>query len=408
MLSPESTDVIRATAATVIRHGEGITGRFYERMFAAQPDLLHLFNRGNQANGQQRQALAMSVAAVAGHLAGIAPVPLDDIVNRIAHKHASLGVAPAQYTVVGRHLMAAISEVLGEAVTPAVHAAWDEVYWLFACLLVSKEARLYQSSGTDFDRAFAPFRVIRRRQDTPEVTSFWLAPESGVPARHRPGQYVSVAVQLPEIGRQIRQYSISSAPGAPEIRLSVKLHRAGGDRPAGMVSTHLHERVRPGDVLQVSPPFGDLTLPDGDSPLLLASAGVGSTPMISCLEHLAGTGDGRPITVLHADREPGNHPLRDEMFAAVRRLPRASLHLWYEHGTSPDAPGNAEVRTGLADPGVIALSPTTRAVLCGPLPFMGIVRRDLLDRGIPADHIHYEVFGPDAWLGRPTTEPAAV
>ncbi|MFI7680476.1 globin domain-containing protein [Actinophytocola sp. NPDC049390] len=405
MLSPESAEVIRATASTVVRHGEEITGRFYERMFAAQPDLLDLFNRGNQANGQQRQALAMSVAAVAGHLAGLAPVPLDDIVDRIAHKHASVGIAPAQYTVVGRHLMAAISEVLGDAVTPAVRDAWDEVYWLFACLLVAKEARLYQSAGNDFNRPFAPYRVTRTRQDTPDVMSFWLAPESGQTAHHRPGQYVSVAVQLPGIGRQIRQYSISSAPGAPEIRISVKRHRAAGDRPAGMVSTYLHDQVRPGDALQVSPPFGDLTLPDGDSPLLLASAGVGSTPMISCLELLASTGNTRPITVLHADRGPDTHPLRQEMFAAVRKIPEASLHLWYEHGTT-DLPGNAEVRSGLAEPGALALSHATQAVLCGPLPFMNIVRRDLLDRGVPVEHIRYEVFGPDAWLGNPTAEPA--
>src|SRR5262245_4803890 len=108
VLSTESAEVIRATAGTVIAHGQGSTGRFYERMVSARPDLLQLFNRGNQANGQQRQALAMSVAAVAGHLAGLAAVPLDDIVNRIAHKHASVGISPAQYTVVGRHLMAAI------------------------------------------------------------------------------------------------------------------------------------------------------------------------------------------------------------------------------------------------------------------------------------------------------------
>lgn len=405
MLSPESAEIIRATADTVIRNGETITGRFYERMFNAHPDLLQLFNRGNQANGQQRQALAMSVAAVAGHLAGLAPVPLDDIINRIAHKHVSVGIAPAQYTVVGRHLMAAIGEVLGDAVTPAVRDAWDEVYWLFACLLVAKEAQLYQSAGTDSDRVFTPFRVVRTQQDTPDVMSFWLEPESGEPPRHLPGQYVSVAVQLPGIGRQIRQYSISSAPGAPQTRISVKRHRAHGGRPAGMVSTYLHEQVRPGDVLQVSPPFGDLTLPNDDSPLLLASAGVGSTPMISYLEHLARNEDTRPLTVIHADRRPDAHPLRKEMFTALRHLPQARLHLWYEDGTT-EIPDNAELRPGLAEPGVVTLSRSTRAVLCGPLPFMNIVRRDLLGRQVPAEHIHYEVFGPDTWLGRSTTDPA--
>jgi nitric oxide dioxygenase len=71
MLAPDSVRVVRATADTVVRHGARITGRFYDRMFDAHPELLDLFNRGNQANGEQRQALAMSVAAVAGHFAGM-------------------------------------------------------------------------------------------------------------------------------------------------------------------------------------------------------------------------------------------------------------------------------------------------------------------------------------------------
>ena len=102
--------------------------------------------------------------------------------------------------------------------------------------------------------------------NTPDVMSFWLAPESGAPAPHLPGQYVSVAVELPRLGRQIRQYSLSSAPGTPELRITVKLHRAHHEQPAGMVSTHLYDRVHPGDVLEVSPPFGDLALPDNDAP----------------------------------------------------------------------------------------------------------------------------------------------
>jgi nitric oxide dioxygenase len=50
------------------------------------------------------------------------------MLTRIAHKHASLGVAPEQYAVVREHLFTAIADVLGEAVTPEVAAAWDEVY----------------------------------------------------------------------------------------------------------------------------------------------------------------------------------------------------------------------------------------------------------------------------------------
>jgi nitric oxide dioxygenase len=399
MLAPDSVRVIRATADTVVRHGVEITGRFYDRMFEAHPELLDLFNRGNQANGEQRQALAMSVAAVAAHFAGIKPVPLAQIVGRIAHKHASLGVTPSQYVVVGRHLMAAIGEVLGDAATPDVVAAWDEVFWLFACLLVAEESRQYERAGSTFARPLTPHTVTGIHRDTDDVTSFLLDPDARA-RPHRPGQYVSVAVDLPGLGRQIRQYTVSSAPGEP-LRVTVKRHRAGDGRPEGLVSTHLHDVVRVGDRLRVSPPFGDLALPPGDAPLLLASAGVGATPVVATLRHLAAAGATRPITVVHADRTPDTHPLRVDMLDAVDRLPGASLALWYERDPEPGS------RVGFVDPDLIPVDPDVHALLCGPLPFMRTVRRALLDRGVPVDRIHYEIFGPDAWLGAETPSRTA-
>ncbi len=276
----------------------------------------------------------MSVAAVAGHFAGMKPVPLTAIVGRIAHKHASLGVTPSQYVVVGRHLMAAIGEVLGDAATAEVIAAWDEVFWLFACLLVAEESRQYERAGSTFSRPFTPHTVVDVHRDTEDVTSFLLEPDEDPARPPLPGQYVGVAVDLPDLGRQIRQYTVSSAPGESPLRITVKRHRADGDRPEGMVSTHLHERVRVGDRLQVGPAFGDLVLPRGDSPLLLASAGVGTTPIVAALRHLVAVGSTRPVAVLHADRSPEAHPLRADLVDAVDRLPGATLALWYPRSRS--------------------------------------------------------------------------
>ena len=39
--------------------------------------------------------------------------------------------------------------------------------------------------------------------------------------------------------------------------------------------------------------------------------------------------------------------------------------------------------------------------MCGPLPFMRAVRRELMDKGVPARNISYEVFGPDLWAQDP-------
>ena len=147
LLSAGSATVIAATAAVVAEHSEQITARCYPRMFAEHPELLRVFNLANQATGEQSRALAASVVAYAVQLIDPSAPSFDHVLTRIAHKHVSLGIRPEQYTTVGHHLLAAIGEVLGSAVTPAVADAWSEVYWLFATQLVAQEARLYARAG---------------------------------------------------------------------------------------------------------------------------------------------------------------------------------------------------------------------------------------------------------------------
>jgi nitric oxide dioxygenase len=104
-----------------------ITARFSPEVFAAYPELLRLFNQGNQATGEQSRALAASVVAYAMQLVDPAAPSFEHVMKRIAYKHISLGIRPEQYTIVGRYLLGAVAEELGEAVTPEVGAAWNEV-----------------------------------------------------------------------------------------------------------------------------------------------------------------------------------------------------------------------------------------------------------------------------------------
>ena len=259
MLTESSAAIVTATLPVVRAHGEAITGRFYQRMFDAHPDLLDLFNRGNQATGAQKAALASAVVAYAAHLTGDGGMPWGPVLDRIAHKHASLGITATQYPIVGRHLLAAVAEVLGDGVTPEVAAAWDEVYWLLACELIAREARLYADAGVpEGGPVWRDWRVTGRNRESADVVSLTLAPAGGGAAPgFTPGRYVSVAVDLDGgRGQQIRQYSLSGRPGADQWRITVKRVRGEGGAPDGMVSGHLHDRVTVGDTLRLSPAFG--------------------------------------------------------------------------------------------------------------------------------------------------------
>ena len=394
LLSPSSEAVIAATAAVVAEHAEQITACFYPRMFAARPELLRVFNLANQATGEQSRALAASVVAYAVQLIDPSAPPFGHVMTRIAHKHASLGIRPEQYTIVGHHLLAAVGEVLGAAVTPAVAQAWDEVYWLFATQLIAEEARLYARAGVDPAMPTRPFRVARRIEETDDVVSLVLEPADGAPVPEiEPGQYVSLFVDLPGGDRQPRQYTVSSTSVGTRLQVTVrKVHGTNG-APAGRVSSFLNDSVAVGDLLDVSAPAGDLVVPSSDSPLLLATAGAGITTVLPIVEHIARTQPQRQVIVAHADRTAKDHALRETVLHAGRQIDDFTRYTWYESVAADDS----RSRTGFMDLADIPLPPDVHVFTCGPLPFMRQVRGALLARGVPADHIRYEVFGPDLW-----------
>jgi hemoglobin-like flavoprotein len=181
LLSDQSLGVVEATAPVVAAHADEITAHFYPRMFAAHPELLRVFNQGNQATGEQSKALAGSVVAYAVQLIDPKAPSFDHVMRRIAYKHVSLGIRPEQYTIVGEHLLASVAEVLGDAVTPEIAAAWSEVYWLFALQLVAEALPAGERGPLATDSALPrgpPHRGDRRRDHSGRRTSRRRSPRN--------------------------------------------------------------------------------------------------------------------------------------------------------------------------------------------------------------------------------------
>jgi nitric oxide dioxygenase len=386
LLSDQSRAVVAATAGVVADHAEQITAVFYPRMFREHPELLRLFNQGNQATGEQSRALAASVVAYAVQLLDPAAPSFEHVMRRIAHKHVSLGIRPEQYTIVGRNLLAAVGEVLGDAVTPEVFAAWDEVYWLFSAQLIAEEARLYQQAGVDPNAPLRPYRVVRRIEETADVISLVLEPVDGRPLPEiAAGQYVSVFVDLPDGRRQPRQYTVSSTASGTRLQITVRRVHGADGAPDGMVSSYLHDQAVPGVVLELSAPAGDFVVFPAATPLLLAEC--------RCRDHHRAADRGadraqpagprghrRPRRPNGAgSRAAGDRAARGSADRRLHRLhvvrdrrPRRQPFPSGVHGSQPD----------------------------GPLPFMRLVRSTLADRGVPPSRIRYEVFGPDLWAAQ--------
>lgn len=200
MLSDKSRPVVTATLPVVAEHIGEIARRFYTHLFTEHPELLDgLFNRGNQINEHQQQALAGSVAAFATTLVENPERVPEQLLSRIAHKHASLGIRPDQYQIVHDNLMWAIVDVLGDAVTPEVAAAWDEVYWLMANALINQERGLYSARGVRPETVWRDWQVVRKFRETDDVATFVVRRiDDRLVKTSLPGQYVTVRMRMPD------------------------------------------------------------------------------------------------------------------------------------------------------------------------------------------------------------------
>jgi nitric oxide dioxygenase len=397
MLSDRSRPIVEATLPVVGKNIGEIARRFYEHLFANHPELLDgTFNRGNQVDGSQQQALAGSVAGFATALVATPGRVPEKLLSRIAHKHASLAIRADQYQVVHDNLMWAIVDVLGEAVTLEVAAAWDEVYWLMANALINQERGLYSARGVRPETVWRQWQVERKIRETDDVVTFVVKRiDDRLVKTSLPGQYVTVLMRMPDGVRQPRQYSLTRADDGEHRQFAVKRLQGDG-KPDGEVSTLLHDSVGVGDVLTLSLPFGDVVLDDAGRPVVFISAGIGVTPMAGMLSHLLAAGSGLQIMVLHADVDEGSFALRRQVVSDVLALRGASIHLWYEQGTRSNEPVDG-VYPGMMDLSHVTLPDNAWYYLCGPIPFLQAVRSALIERKVPPRDIQYEVFGPDLW-----------
>ncbi|MCC5883495.1 MAG: NO-inducible flavohemoprotein [Halomonas sp.] len=388
MLTLQQEQLIEATAPVVAQHLDAITQRFYPLMFARYPGVASLFNAAHQQSGAQQRALAGAVLAYVQLRQD--PARAREVLGIVVEKHVSLGIQPDQYPIVGECLMAAIGEVLGDALTPEIAAAWAALYEELAGLLIELEERRYQAFARQPGgwRGLRRFRIVSTRQESVLIRSFILEPEDGGPvAEHRPGQYIGVRFGI--AGEPVyRHYSLSDLPNGKHYRISVKREAEGH------ASRHLHDVMAVGDTLELLPPAGELALQDGDEPLLMASGGVGQTPMLPMAKQALT--QGRRVVYLHAALDNEHHAFRDDIAALERqypdRLTSVSIH---ERGSSADHIGRID-RTLLEHylpPG------KPRCYFVGPQGFMSAMDQALAELGVDESRRHFEHFGPSRPLG---------
>jgi len=205
-----------------------------------------------------------------------------------------------------------------------------------------------------------------------------------------PGQYVVLRFQ-PSVDSTplFRSYSLSGPVSTERYRISVKIE------PHGVAGSYVRERIRVGDTLDVSSPRGSFVLQSGERPVVLLSAGIGSTPVLAMLHALAEDGSTRQVLWIHAARDGQHHPFAAEVRRVMGPLTNGRSFVCYSRPTSRDKLGEHFDVTGHLARSVfdqIRVPRDADVYLCGPTLFMAEMKQTLADMGVAPERIHFEIF----------------
>lgn len=245
------------------------------------------------------------------------------------------------------------------------------------------------------------------RDETHDVRSFVLRPVQARSFRYRPGQFITLRLDID--GELVnRCYTLCSSPTRPDT-LTITVKRV----PGGRVSNWLHEHLRPGKRLSVTGPAGSFCFPPGPVKVpargqLYLSGGSGITPLMSMSRAWADLALDADVHFIHAARTPQDIVFADEQALLAHTLPRwRATAICESRGSTPGYSGllgrlNLPVlRTQVPD------FLEREVWCCGPDPFMAAVRAMLAEAGFDMARYHEESFSFESATATETADTSS-
>jgi ferredoxin-NADP reductase/MOSC domain-containing protein YiiM len=322
-------------------------------------------------------------------------VGADDDIVKIADGPERISVADVDALL---YLPGHSSEQLQRALQiPALSKGWQSSFQAMLQQDLSSKTTVGNPGLANEEQApawpgFRQMRVTNIDKESDSVTSFILLPIDGQPLPlFHAGQFVVLRLHLdPDKQPVLRSYSLSDLPVADHFRISIK------NELNGIGSSFLCNHAREGDVLDVSAPRGSFTLRPGQNPVVLLSAGVGATPVMSMLHTLAAERSQREVWWIYGARNSVEHPFAEESRSLLKQLSRGRGYIVYSRpaqidqvGADFDAPGHID--TALLEK--IGVPQGSDFYLCGPSSFLQNMRYGLRNWGVLAGNVHTEIFG---------------
>ena len=233
--------------------------------------------------------------------------------------------------------------------------------------------------------------VSKKTKESDDVTSFELtATEATQLPAFRAGQHLPLQLALTKQAPLLeRTYSLSNSPNDGHYRISVKRERRG------LGSSYLHDTIQVGDVIQANKPNGDFLLKFPTRSVVLISAGIGVTPLISMFHAALESNIAPSVHFLYAASDGRHAPLLTEIRALQAQHDQANLKVFFSRPNEQDRLDqdyDVEGRiTGTAlQQQITGLN--ADFYLCGPTLFLTDTLSELNDLGISKEHVYFESF----------------
>lgn len=231
--------------------------------------------------------------------------------------------------------------------------------------------------------------------DAVEVT-FTVPEELADDYTYLPGQYVALRKELDGHERR-RSYSICRPPVRGSISVAIKRDLGG------IFSSWANSELQAGDTLDVMSPQGTFTSTldalDGKHVVGIA-AGSGITPLMALAHTVLSRSATAEFELVYTNRSTLDVMFLEELAELKDRYPsRLAVHhvLSREQRTAPLLSGRIDAeKLGTMLEVLIRPETVDEWFLCGPFELVQLARDTLAAKGVPTDHVRYELFTTDA------------
>lgn len=214
--------------------------------------------------------------------------------------------------------------------------------------------------------------------------------------QYKAGQYITIKANVPQHGELRRSYSICSAPSDNELRVAIKKVYQGA------FSTFANESLAPKMSLEIMPPMGNFVPSDitAKKAYYGFASGSGITPILSIIKTVLEANNESKFTLIYGNKNIGSIIFREELealkniymsrFRVIHILSRERTEVALNHGRI-----NTEKCEQLFDQ-LLDVSKIDEAFICGPEDMTLGIKQFLLDKGVDAAKIKFELFGTNA------------